>query len=85
VAADAPAEEVGHDPEFADDRGEHEELAGGVGAGVHRADESGDTELTGLPMRIGPAEAAALGNAIVQGVAIGTFAALEEGRARIAS
>jgi rhamnulokinase len=41
------------------------------------------TELSGLLVRVGSAEAAALGNAIVQGVAIGTFASLDDGRARI--
>jgi rhamnulokinase len=41
------------------------------------------TETTRRPIRIGPAEAAALGNAIVQGVAIGVFSTLDEGRAKI--
>jgi rhamnulokinase len=41
------------------------------------------TKLGGRPVRVGSAEAAALGNAIVQGVAIGAFASLDEGRARV--
>lgn len=40
-------------------------------------------ELTDRPVRVGSAEAAALGNAIVQGVALGVFATLGEGRATI--
>lgn len=40
-------------------------------------------DLTGLPVRAGSAEAAAIGNAIVQGVAIGTFESLDHGRAKI--
>ncbi len=32
----------------------------------------------GRPVRIGPAEAAAIGNAIVQGIAIGRYARLED-------
>jgi rhamnulokinase len=40
-------------------------------------------EATGFDVRVGSAEAAALGNAIVQGVAIGTFSSLDDGRARI--
>ena len=39
--------------------------------------------LTGQAVRIGSAEAAALGNAIVQGIAIGSFASHAEGRAKI--
>lgn len=35
---------------------------------------------TGLPVRVGSPEATALGNAVVQGVALGTFANLDEGR-----
>jgi rhamnulokinase len=42
-------------------------------------------ELTGRPVRVGSAEAAALGNAIVQGIAIGTFRSLDHGRAMIES
>jgi sugar (pentulose or hexulose) kinase len=38
---------------------------------------------TGRRVRVGSAEAAALGNAIVQGVAIGAFDSLDEGRSRI--
>jgi rhamnulokinase len=41
-------------------------------------------DLTGTSVRIGSAEAAALANAIVQGIAIGSFASLTEGRAKIA-
>jgi rhamnulokinase len=41
------------------------------------------TELTGRPVRVGSAEAAAIGNAIVQGVAIGAVASLDDGRAKI--
>jgi len=40
-------------------------------------------DLTGHNVRVGSAEAAALGNAIVQGVAIGTYESLDDGRARI--
>lgn len=40
-------------------------------------------ETTGLAIRAGSAEAAALGNAIVQGLAIGDFTTLEEGRSKI--
>jgi rhamnulokinase len=39
--------------------------------------------LTGRPVRVGSAEAAAVGNAIVQGIAIGAITTLDEGRARI--
>lgn len=42
-------------------------------------------ELSGREVRGGPAEAAALGNAIVQGVASGVFSSLEQGRSRIAT
>jgi rhamnulokinase len=38
---------------------------------------------TGRSVRVGPAEASAVGNAIVQGVAIGTFSSLDDGRARL--
>ena len=41
-------------------------------------------QLTGVPVRVGSAEAAALGNAIVQGVAIDAFGSLAEGQTRIA-
>lgn len=41
------------------------------------------TELTGREVRVGSAEAAALGNAIVQGIALGHFATLAEGRERL--
>jgi rhamnulokinase len=41
-------------------------------------------ETTGRAVRTGSAEAAALGNAIVQGVAIGELADLADGRSRIA-
>jgi rhamnulokinase len=40
-------------------------------------------ELSGCVVRVGPAEAATLGNAIVQGVAGGVFESLEHGRSRI--
>lgn len=40
-------------------------------------------ERTGLRVRIGSSEAAALGNAIVQGVAIGAYASVDDGRKRI--
>jgi rhamnulokinase len=42
-------------------------------------------ELTGRTVRVGAAEAAALGNAIVQGVALQVFTGIDEGRARIAT
>lgn len=38
---------------------------------------------TGLAVRVGSTEAAALGNAIVQGVAIGCFASIADGRERV--
>lgn len=41
-------------------------------------------ELTGRPVRVGEAEATALGNAITQGVAIGAYTSLADGRAHIA-
>jgi rhamnulokinase len=40
-------------------------------------------EHTGRDVRVGAAEAAALGNAIVQGIAIGAVGSLDEGRAKI--
>lgn len=40
-------------------------------------------ERTGRDVRVGSAEAAAIGNAIVQGVAIGIFDSLADGRAKI--
>lgn len=40
-------------------------------------------ELIDRPVRVGSAEAAGLGNAVVQGVALGVFATLGEGRAMI--
>jgi rhamnulokinase len=39
---------------------------------------------SGLPVRTGPAEATALGNALTQGVALGAFADQEEARASLA-
>jgi sugar (pentulose or hexulose) kinase len=45
---------------------------------VHRL-----AELSGRRARVGSAETAALGNAIVQGVAIGALASIDEGRQRI--
>ena len=41
------------------------------------------SETTGLLVRTGSAEAAALGNAIVQGIAIGEFETVDEGRSKI--
>ena len=41
------------------------------------------SDLTGLSVAAGPPEAAALGNAIVQGIAIGRFASIEEGSAQL--
>lgn len=41
------------------------------------------SETTGLALRIGSPEAAALGNAVVQGVAIGQFGSVAEGQTRI--
>ena len=40
-------------------------------------------ELTDREVRIGSSEAAALGNAITQGLAIGAFATIADGHARI--
>ena len=42
-------------------------------------------DLTGRSVRVGSAEAAALGNAIVQGVALDTFDSISDGRARLAA
>ena len=42
-------------------------------------------EATGLPMCVGPAEATALGNAIVQGIALGRFDDLASARRELAS
>ncbi len=41
--------------------------------------------LCHLPIRVGSAEAAALGNAIVQGIALGHFTSIDEGRSRLAA
>lgn len=41
------------------------------------------SEMTGLPVGVGSPEAAALGNAIVQGRAIGRFGSIDEGRHQI--
>jgi rhamnulokinase len=38
---------------------------------------------TGRPVRVGPIEAAALGNAIVQALALGVFATLDDARATL--
>ena len=40
-------------------------------------------EVAGLPVRPGPVEATALGNAIVQGVGLGVFSGLADGRAKL--
>jgi rhamnulokinase len=40
-------------------------------------------EVAGLPIRQGPVEATALGNAIVQGVGLGVFSGLADGRAKL--
>jgi rhamnulokinase len=40
-------------------------------------------EASGLPVHVGPVEATALGNALVQGIALGVFADLEEARAQV--
>lgn len=40
-------------------------------------------DVTGRHVRVGSAEAAAVGNAIVQGVALGTFTSIDDGRARL--
>lgn len=45
---------------------------------VHRL-----AEMTGRDVRVGSAEAAALGNAVVQGIAIGTFASLDDASAQL--
>ncbi len=39
--------------------------------------------LTGMSVRVGSAEAAAIGNAIIQGIAIGAIHSLDDGRSRI--
>lgn len=39
---------------------------------------------SGVPVRAGPAEATALGNALLQGIALGRYATVEEGRAALA-
>ena len=41
-------------------------------------------EACGLPVRVGPAEATLLGNALVQGIAIGRFAGVADARAALA-
>jgi rhamnulokinase len=72
-------------------RGVLEELAGFVGAPIAAIDLLGGgsrfPELValmadgcGVPVRTGPVEATALGNALVQGIALGRFADLEEAR-----
>ena len=38
---------------------------------------------TGRPVRVGPVEAAALGNALVQALALGVFATLDDARATL--
>jgi rhamnulokinase len=40
-------------------------------------------DASGLPLTVGPVEATALGNALVQGIALGVFADLAEGRAQV--
>jgi rhamnulokinase len=40
-------------------------------------------EACGRPVRVGPAEATLLGNAMVQGVALGRFASIDEARAAL--
>jgi rhamnulokinase len=55
-------------------------LGGGAGVELLR------TELarrTGLPVTVGPTEAAVLGNALVQGLALGRFADLAEARTHL--
>lgn len=42
-------------------------------------------EATGLPVRVGSAEATALGNALLQGIALGRFAGLDDARASLAA
>jgi rhamnulokinase len=42
-------------------------------------------DACGVPVRTGPIEATALGNALVQGIALGRFAGLEDARAAIVS
>jgi rhamnulokinase len=41
------------------------------------------SSLSGLPVHLGPVEATALGNALVQGIALGVFPSLEEARASV--
>lgn len=43
------------------------------------------SQSTGLPVRVGPAEATALGNALVQGIAIGCYSSLVDARRALAS
>ena len=52
-----------------------------VGGGVKNEPLNGlIEEVTGLPVRRGPAEATALGNALIQGLNLGRFETLEEAR-----
>ncbi len=52
-----------------------------VGGGVHNEPlNEMIEEVTGLPVRRGPAEATALGNALIQGLNLGRFETLEEAR-----
>jgi rhamnulokinase len=41
--------------------------------------------VTGLPVAVGPAEAAVVGNALVQGIALGAFTGLADARAALAA
>lgn len=52
-------------------------LGGGARANTYRDDLRA---LIGLPVRIGPAEATAVGNAVVQAIALGIYADLPEAR-----
>jgi rhamnulokinase len=55
-------------------------FGGGAGVDLLRSDLS---VAAGLPVRVGPTEAAALGNALVQGVAVGAFPDLASARRRL--
>jgi rhamnulokinase len=55
-------------------------LGGGAGSDLLRAELA---RRSGLPVRSGPTEAAVVGNALVQGVALGRFASLADARAHV--
>ena len=53
----------------------------GMEAGLHVLAKVG--EVTGLPVRCGPVEATALGNALVQGIALGVYDDVTAARASL--